>query len=62
MPAGSFSCVMYTLRMQTSTEFAFIDFFIKPGVGYVKTIEYGYIANHPLFTYRVSELIGYKLR
>ena len=62
VPAGSFSCVMYTLRMQTSTEFAFIDFFIKPGVGYVKTIEYGYIANHPLFTYRVSELIGYKLR
>lgn len=61
VPAGTFSCIMYSLRMQTSMDFAFIDFFIKPGVGNIKTIEYSYTENYPLFTYRISELLGASL-
>lgn len=60
VPAGTFKCIMYSLRMQTSMDFAYLDFFIKPGVGIVKTIEYSFTYNHPIFIYRIQELLSYK--
>jgi hypothetical protein len=60
VPAGTFNCIMYTLRMQTSMDFAYIDFFIKPGVGYIKTIEYTFNGNLPPFIYNTSELLSWK--
>lgn len=62
VPAGTFKCIMYSLRKQTSSDFAYADYFIKPGVGIVKTVEYGFIYNHPIFIYKIDELLSYKFQ
>lgn len=62
VPAGTFNCIMYTLRMQTPMDFAYIDFFIKPGVGYIKTIEYSFTENRSLYVYDISELLSWELK
>lgn len=62
VPAGTFNCIMYSLRKESSSDFANIDFFIKPGVGIVKTIEYGFLTNHHMFIYKTDELLSYQFQ
>lgn len=62
VPAGTFNCIMYKLRMRTSMDFAYLDFFIKPGIGYIKTIEYSFAENHPLSVYNISELLSWEFK
>ncbi len=60
VPAGSFKCILYSVRLKTQMEFEYRDIFVKPGVGVVKSVDYGFVENSPLFIYRVQELLNHK--
>jgi len=62
VPAGSINSILYSYRLKTSDSFEYVDVFISPGVGIIKTIDYGFIPNHPIFKWKVSELLEYQLQ
>jgi len=62
VPAGTFNCILFKCRMQTGDSFSYYDVYIKPGIGIVKSVDYGYIPNHPIFEWIVRELTGYNLK
>ena len=60
VPAGSFKCILYSIRLQTQMEFDYRDIFVKPGIGLVKSVTYSFVDNSPIFIYGVQELLNYK--
>lgn len=62
VPAGEFNCILYVYRLETREFFDYHDVFIKPGVGVIKTVRYGYVPNHPIFVWTISELTEYSFR
>jgi hypothetical protein len=61
VPAGNFSCVLYSYRLKTGDSFSYYDVYIKPGIGRIKTATYGFVDNHPIFVWTIKELISYEL-
>jgi hypothetical protein len=61
VPAGSFKCILYHFRLNTNYSYGNREVFIKPGLGRIKSIEYGLIPNQPIFKWKVSELVEYQL-
>lgn len=58
----TYNCIFYKYRMKTSDSFGQKDIFIKPGIGIIKVIGYGYIPNLPIFQWHVTELTDYNIK
>ena len=62
VPAGNFNCVLYSYRLKTSDSFNCYDVYIKPGIGKIKSVQYGLVGNHPVFEWTIRELTSYNLK
>ena len=58
----TYNCILYKYRMKTKSNFSYYDVYIQPGVGKIKSVDYGYIPNRPIFIQIISELVDYRLK